>query len=123
MGPTAVAKALIAAIDGEHRPNQDNATVVVIHAESNCAPTERLVPSEETEPVRWWRLYMLGIAAFVAAVLLLGFMFTEGTTNDNPLKQDAAPQNSSNSKSGGWVTTISSDAGKQEPASHLPGDP
>lgn|SRR5208337_1337319 len=123
MGPTAVAKALIAGIDGQHRPNQDNATVIVIHAESNCAPTEKLVSSKETEPVRWWRLYMLGIAAVVAAVLLLGFMFTEDTTNNNPLKQDAAAQNSSNSKSSDWITMTVSGPGKQEPPGHLPGDP
>ncbi len=146
MGPTAVARALIGAIDGEHRPNQDNATVIVIHAESYCAPTEKIVSSEDTEPVRhqrqrqpytqgiaaivaaivrqrFWLPYTLGIAGAVAAGLLYGFMLAEGATKDNPPKRDAAEQNSKNEKSNGWITTISSGRGKQDSAGRVAAGP
>ncbi len=46
MGPEGVAKALIDAIAMEHRPNQDNATVIVANASSIAGDTEELVPSD-----------------------------------------------------------------------------
>jgi len=141
MGPSAVAEALIAAIEAERRPNQDNATVIVVHADSSLAPTEKIVSAEEAEPARPllrymmgnaavvaailrqrpWLPYTLGIGAILAAVLLYALMAEEGTTSNYnyPVKQDAAGQNYDDPKPLDWTPSIDGPS-KQDAAGQLP---